>query len=164
MPVVTRSKTLADREARKKEFDAAYKAYLEAVSHATPPRVQRNVECPPAPKKPFLDFSRVPKKPVSEPFVFPKSTEEKLADALGEIEKVKKEMSAMTLENDVLKETCKANVKELVDYMNQKMTQTVNLLDENVRLRQNNMVLEKRVDELTDRIRNPFKNAPLRPW
>lgn len=38
-----------------------------------------------------LDLSKMPKKPISAPFVFPKSTEQQLAEALAEIEKLKAE-------------------------------------------------------------------------
>ena len=55
--------------------------------------------------KPVLDFSKMPKKPISEGFVFPKSTEQKLAEALAEIE-------ALNNENAKLKKDVK-NVKEM---------------------------------------------------
>ena len=42
---------------------------------------------------PVLDFSKMPKKPISEGFVFPKSTEQKLADAVAEIEELKKSLA-----------------------------------------------------------------------
>ena len=201
MPAITRSKSAAAKAARQKEQEASYRAFVKTITPVTPPRIQRVLECPPAPVK--LDLSKMPKKAVSAAFVFPKSTEQKLAEAEAkvaqleealkkkdrelanavygmtlmskksreqtqplktenemlkeEVKKLEKEMSAMWLENDALKKKCKNNDKELLDYMNKKTADIAELLGEN-------HALKKRVDELVDRIQNPFKSAPRAPF
>lgn len=47
-----------------------------------------------------IDFSKLKKRPVSEGFVFPKNTEQKLAEALDEIEKMKKQFNDMENEKN----------------------------------------------------------------
>lgn len=69
MPVTTRSKTHA----------------------ATHPQSSKNVA--------MIDFSKMKPRPVSHSFVFPKSTEQKLAEALAEIEALKQKNTS--LEGDV---------------------------------------------------------------
>ena len=57
-----------------------------------------------------LDLSKMPKKPVSAPFVIAKSTEQQLADALVENEKFRETVNAQKDEIEVLK-------KELANQM-----------------------------------------------
>ena len=79
----------------------------------TPTRIERTREPPPAPSKHFidlqnakhfkdsqtsftgLDLSKMPKKPISAPFVIAKSTEQQLADALAENEKFREAVNRL---------------------------------------------------------------------
>lgn len=86
MTVVTRSKARAATAARTKELAAAYlKARAETCK---------------------IDFSRVKPRPVSDYFEFPKSTEQKLQEALAEIATLKKTNASLA--------------KEFVEYMNER--------------------------------------------
>jgi len=119
--------------------------------------------------------------PVSDSFALPKSTEQKLAEALAEIEALKKK--------------CNENDKELLDYMNEKTASISSLLSENKALKAENEKLMKenlrrlnrhnedidfytaaidsykkelgaaldRSKQLRERIANPFKSATSRP-
>jgi chromosome segregation ATPase len=152
----------------------------------TPKLSKRLLECPPAPCK--LDFSKMKKRPVSERFIFPKSTEQTLAEALAEIEALKKQVAqkdvtisemdkeisrlneikddyddAITEYKEIidadhedieaLKKKCKDNDKELLDYMNEKTAVIAELLGENIELK-------NRVNDLTNKILNPFQRKP----
>jgi uncharacterized protein (UPF0335 family) len=60
------------------------------------PVVTRSKTAAKASQQPFkMDFSKMPKKPISEGFVFPKSTEQKLSEALAEIEALKNENATL---------------------------------------------------------------------
>jgi len=99
MPVVTRSQARKNRMGPQKTI-AEWTAENElrsaaAAAHARDhrqPLAQRPV-LEPSPVK--IDFSKVKPRPVSENFVFPKSTEQKLEEALVEIAELKKKQELM---------------------------------------------------------------------
>lgn len=95
--------------------------------------------------RPVIDFSNMPPKYVSEPIVFLPTTEQKLAEALAEVELLKKNKASLE--------------KEFRDYMNERTAAIAELLTENTMVKEENVELHKRVDTLTDRIRDPFKSA-----
>ena len=136
MPIITRSKAAeASLLYMKEQQDKRSKT----VMPVTPPRPQTIQECPPAPSRPIkIDFSKMPKKPVSEGFVFPKSTEQKLAEALAEVERLKKK--------------CKENEKELLDYMIEATADIAGLLSENIALKKKNEGLEAEIYSLKDEL------------
>ena len=159
MPVITRSK---------------YAATLASYP-VTPPRIQRVLECPPAPVK--LDLSKMRKRPISEGFVFSKSTEQKLAEALAEIEDLKtklvKEKKQHTTDINVLENSwsqelqrVKTENAELL-FMNDELKKRVDTLTGDVNdlrgdlndMLDENIALENKVNNLKDRIQNPFKYA-----
>ena len=59
---------------------------------------RKYISCPPEPLQVKIDFSKMPQRPVSEGFVFPKSIEQELAEARAKIAKLEealKEYSEM---------------------------------------------------------------------
>jgi hypothetical protein len=120
MPVITRSNAAAASAARVKQREAP----------VTPQRPKRILECPDAPSRPFkMDFSRMNPRPVSDSFVFPKSTEQKLEEALAEIAALKK--TKLSIEN------------EFREYMNERTGHIAELLTES-------RELKREVKKLTD--------------
>jgi uncharacterized GH25 family protein len=79
-----------------------------------------------------MDFSKVQRRPVSDSFVFPKSTEQKLAEALAEIEALKKK-------NKGLEDTVNYYEAE-VEYL------------ENEKLNAENAMLKMKQEEIDDEI------------
>lgn len=174
----------SDRRPKQATYIAHNQSNMSDVSY-----VERNhYYCPTCKAKPTLkiDFSNMKKKPATVGFVFPKSTEQKLAEAEAKIaqleealkkkdrelasavygmelmsRKTREESNAikeLKAENEALKKKCKDNDKELLDYMNEKTARIAELLGEN-------MELKKRVETLTERIRNPMLGAiPSRPF
>jgi hypothetical protein len=96
MPVVTRSKTWAAAQEQKSRD--IWARYVPAELNAAPVKLDlENAKHFKDSQSSFakLDLSKMPKKPISEGFVFPKSTEQKLAEALAEIEALKKNERAI---------------------------------------------------------------------
>jgi hypothetical protein len=120
MPVITRSNASAASAARVKQREAP----------VTPQRPKRLLECPDAPSRPFkMDFSSMKPRPVSSPFIFTKSTEQKLEEALAEVASLKK--TKLSIEN------------EFREYMNERTGHIAELLTES-------RELKREVKKLTD--------------
>ena len=158
MPVVTRSKSTAAKASQQPAIMDT-KGSRQVV--ILPGR--RDLR-PLASVFPKLDLSKMPKRPISAPFVFPKSTEQKLAEALAEIEALKKTVQivssgaskvddARMKEIDSLKkknENLEANVKYLEGEIDSWKEQYDSALD--------------RCNTLRERIVNPFKSAIRSPY
>ena len=65
-----------------------------------------------------LDLSKMPKKPVSAPFVIAKSTEQQLADALAENEKFRETVNRLVDTHNAQKDEIAALKNELARYSN----------------------------------------------
>lgn len=131
-----------------------------------------------------IDFTKMPKKAVSEPFVFPKSTEQKLAEALAEIETLKVEKNRLTnrcMNIEYYQTTIDSCKKELAAALDRSKELEV----ENEALKKKNEDLESlvkylegeidswkeqygraldRSNQLHDRIKNPFRGAISSPF
>ena len=93
--------------------------------------------------------------PVSDSFALPKSTEQKLAEALAEIAELKK--SNVSLKNEFKKLTAKnAELKT----KNTGFTDSIKFLEEEVdSWKEQHKLAVDRCDQLYERIANPFKSA-----
>ena len=99
MPVVTRSQARKNwMRPQKKIAEWTAEANYWAARDHSQPLVQRPVLGPsPLNHSSFarIDFTKFKPRPVSENFVFPKSTEQKLEEALAEIAELKKKQELM---------------------------------------------------------------------
>lgn len=112
MPVVTRSKAYAATAARKKELESKR----------------------PSPAAFKIDFSSMKPRPVSDSFVFPKSTEQKLQEALNEIA--------------ILKKTKASIEKEFIEYMNERTKIIADLLGKTFEANDKVIALEEELAKL----------------
>jgi hypothetical protein len=81
----------------------------------TPPRAERVAQCPPAPSKPAfkIDFSKMPQKDKTPAFVFPKSTEQQLAEALAENQQFREAINRMVETHNAQRDEIDRLKKEL---------------------------------------------------
>ena len=63
-----------------------------------------------------LDFSKMPKKPISAPFVIAKSTEQQLADALAENEKFRETVNRLVDTHNAQKDEIEALKKQIAQH------------------------------------------------
>jgi len=86
---------------------------------------------PSEPLKIKIDFSKMPQKPVSEGFVFPKSTEQKLAEAEAKIAELEEALKKDRETIEMLKMSKRSAENEFRDYMNDRDAHINELLAEN---------------------------------
>jgi hypothetical protein len=179
MPVVTRSQARKNKIGSQKtiaEWTAENELREWNARDHRQPLAQRPV-LGPSPLK--IDFTKVKPRPVSENFVFPKSTEQKLEEALAEVEALKLERSSknakiaelatkLTMErkypmtnNNLLteNETLKAELY-LLKKKNENLEWTVKYLS----WKEQYGAAVDRCNQLRERISNPFKGAISRPF
>ena len=111
----------SDRRPIQTTYIAHDRSNLADVSY-----VERNhyycQHCKAKPTPKALDLTKSPKKSVSVGFVFPKSTEQKLAEALVEIEKLKKSIQIISDGASKVEDALKEENEKLKSYVEREMT------------------------------------------
>ena len=135
-----------------------------------------------------LDLSKMPKKPISEGFVFPKSTEQKLAETDQKLSETEQKLSEALAEIEALKKKCSAKEASIWGLIDESFTlnsenatlknESDSLKKKNENLEANVKYLEGEIDswkeqygsavdtckKLRERIANPFKGAISSPY